>query len=129
MTQPLGPYDLLMQLGDIVPLPASLPFHCWPGQTVISYCSVYSQGTPDSYPTSIEFTVTDPNGNVNPVTVSSPALVATGTFQVNIVLPTTATVGVWTALWQTSGQAYEGAVVQECFYVDPLGFSDNLGPA
>ena len=116
MSSQVGPYDLLQQIGDIVPLPSSLPFHCKPGRTVAFYLSCYQLGVLAS-PTTVTFTLIDPNGNQTVGTVVS---ASTGNFESDNLIPITATPGAWTARWQTSGQAYEGALEELSFYVDAL---------
>jgi uncharacterized protein YfaS (alpha-2-macroglobulin family) len=114
----LGPYDLVSQIGDILPTPSTLPFHCKPGQTVAFFMSPYQLGVLAT-PTTVTFEVSDPNGTITAGTVQ---VDTPGTYESDIVIATTATPGVWTARWQTSGQAYEGALSETSFYVDALSF-------
>ena len=114
-----GPYDLVTQAGDQVPLPSSLPLHVKPGATVPFYCSVYWLGVPTT-PTTTSFTLIDPEGNVTTGTV---LVNGPGQLESDNLIPTTAITGVWTARWETSGSAYEGALVETSFYVDSLSGS------
>ena len=112
----LGPYDLVTQISDIVQLPSELPVHVKPGQTVPFYCSVYQLGILAT-PTASAFTLIDPDGNVTTGTV---VVDSTGNLESDNLIPLTAIPGVWTARWQTSGQAYESAIEETAFYVDAL---------
>ncbi len=113
----LGPYDLVSQIGDQVPIPSSLPFHCTLGQTVPFFCSVYQLGILVN-PTAIVFTLTDPNGVVQ-ATVT-PTQDAVGTFEADVQIFANQTPGVWKAIWTTSGQAYEAAVASTAFTASTL---------
>ena len=109
-----GPFDLVTQIGDVVPIPSHLPFRCFLGQTVPFYMSAYQLGVLSS-PTTVTLTLTDQFGNV----INGPVqMLDVGTFESDVPIPTTANAGVWRARWATSGQAYEGAEAVVDFYVD-----------
>lgn len=114
----LGPYDLVTQIGDILPTPSTLPFHTKPGNVVPFFCSVYQLGVLSS-PTTITFELEDSAGNITSGTVVQDT---PGTFESDNLIPLTAATGVWTARWQTSGQAYETKLAEDSFYVDSLYF-------
>lgn len=110
-----GPYDLITQAGDIVPIPSYIPFHCRPGATVPFFCSVYQAGTLTTPTGAVTCTLTSQDGST---ILGSVVTDSTGNFHSNIPIPNNATPGTWSVAWVTSGQASESAVDEKTFYVD-----------